>query len=202
MSGVPVRCGLGRRDLTVPHDRDSCQDGTQTGVVAPPAGFLARGRLGPVETRSLRKWMGECLFQAIAMAKRLYVGNLAYSVTSDELKELFEQYGKVTSAQVLNDRETGRSRGFGFVEMDNDAEAETAIEHLDGNDQLGRRLTVNEARPRTPEGGGGPRGGGRGGHGGGEGYGGGGYGGGGGGYRGGVGGHERRGGGYDRGGDY
>jgi RNA recognition motif-containing protein len=146
--------------------------------------------------------MGECLFQAIAMAKRLYVGNLAYSVTSDELKELFEQYGKVTSAQVLNDRETGRSRGFGFVEMDNDAEAETAIEHLDGNDQLGRRLTVNEARPRTPEGGGGPRGGGRGGHGGGEGYGGGGYGGGGGGYRGGVGGHERRGGGYDRGGDY
>lgn len=142
--------------------------------------------------------MGECLFQAIAMAKRLYVGNLAYSVTSDELQELFEQYGKVTSAQVLNDRETGRSRGFGFVEMDNDAEAETAIEHLDGNDHLGRRLTVNEARPRTPGGGGGLRGGGGGYGGGGYGGGGGGYGGGG--YRGGVGGHERRGGGYDRGG--
>jgi len=153
--------------------------------------------------------MGECLFQAIAMAKRLYVGNLAYSVTSDELKELFEQYGKVTSAQVLNDRETGRSRGFGFVEMDNDAEAETAIEHLDGNDHLGRRLTVNEARPRTPGGGGGPRGVGSGCHGGG-GYGGGGggddgsggYDGSGGGCRGGVGGHERRAGGYNRGGDY
>lgn len=114
------------------------------------------------------------------MAKRLYVGNLSYSVTSDDLQELFEQYGTVTSAQVLNDRETGRSRGFGFVEMDNDAEADAAIQALDGNDHDGRRLTVNEARPRTPGGGGGPRGGGggRGYGGGGGGYGGGGYGGG------------------------
>jgi RNA recognition motif-containing protein len=108
------------------------------------------------------------------MAKRLYVGNLAYSVSSDDLQQLFEQYGTVTSAQVLNDRETGRSRGFGFVEMENDADADAAIEGLDGNDHMGRRLTVNEARPRTP--GGGPRGGG--------GYGGGGYGDGGGGGRG------------------
>jgi RNA recognition motif-containing protein len=135
--------------------------------------------------------MLESLFQAIAMAKRLYVGNLGYSVTSDELQEMFEQYGSVTSAQVLSDRETGRSRGFGFVEMDNDAEAESAIEHLDGSEHLGRRLTVNEARPRTPGGGGGgSRGGGYGGGygGGGGGYGGGGgggYGGGGGGYGGG-----------------
>jgi len=115
------------------------------------------------------------------MAKRLYVGNLGYSVTSDELQELFEQYGAVTSAQVLNDRETGRSRGFGFVEMDDDAEAEAAIGALDGNDHQGRRLTVNEARPRTP-GGGGSRSGGYGGGGGGGrgGYGGGDYGGGGG----------------------
>ncbi len=140
--------------------------------------------------------MGECLFQAIAMAKRLYVGNLAYSVTSDELQELFEQYGSVTSAQVLNDRETGRSRGFGFVEMDNDAEADAAIEHLDGNDHLGRRLTVNEARPRTP-GGGGSRGGGR--DSGGGGYERGGYGGGGGGFEQ-RGGYDR--GGYNRGGGY
>ena len=66
------------------------------GVVALPAGSVARGRLGPVETRALRRWMGESLFQASAMAKRLYVGNLAYSVTSEELQELFEQYGKVT----------------------------------------------------------------------------------------------------------
>ena len=93
------------------------------------------------------------------MAKRLYVGNLGYSVTSQELQELFEQYGQVRSAQVLSDRETGRSRGFGFVEMETDADADSAIEHLDGNDHQGRRLTVNEARPRTP-GGGGPRGGG------------------------------------------
>ena len=113
------------------------------------------------------------------MAKRLYVGNLAYSVTSEDLQALFEQYGHVTSAQVLSDRETGRSRGFGFVEMDNDSEADAAIENLDGSDHQGRRLTVNEARPRTP--GGGPRAGGSGGgYGGGGGRGG--YGGGGGGY--------------------
>lgn len=111
------------------------------------------------------------------MAKRLYVGNLSYSVASEDLQALFEQYGSVRSAQVLIDRETGRSRGFGFVEMDNDAEAEAAIENLDGSEHQGRRLTVNEARPRTPGGspGGGPRGGG-GRYGGGGGYGGGGYG--------------------------
>jgi RNA recognition motif-containing protein len=119
--------------------------------------------------------MVESLFQASAMAKRLYVGNLNYSVTSEDLQELFEQFGNVTSALVLSDRETGRSRGFGFVEMDNDAEADTAIESLDGNEHEGRRLTVNEARPRTP-GGGGPRGGRGGFGGGGGGYGGGGYG--------------------------
>jgi RNA recognition motif-containing protein len=119
------------------------------------------------------------------MAKRLYVGNLAYTVSSEDLQNLFEQYGQVRSAQVLSDRETGRSRGFGFVEMDDDAEAEAAIEALDGQDNLGRRLTVNEARPRTPGGGGGGYGGGggRGGYGGGGGRGG--YGGGGGGYGGG-----------------
>jgi RNA recognition motif-containing protein len=124
------------------------------------------------------------------MAKRLYVGNLAYSVTSDDLQELFEQYGQVRSAQVLSDRETGRSRGFGFVEMDDDAAADSAIENLDGRDHDGRRLTVNEARPRTPGGGGG--GGGYGGGGGG------GYGGGGGGGRGGYGGGGGGGRGYDQ----
>jgi RNA recognition motif-containing protein len=117
------------------------------------------------------------------MSKRLYVGNLKYTVTSAHLQELFEQYGVVTSASVLSDRETGRSRGFGFVEMVHDDEALSAIETLDGQDFDGRRLTVNEARPRTPGGGGG-EGGYRGG--GAEGGGGGGYrgGGGGGGYRG------------------
>jgi RNA recognition motif-containing protein len=103
------------------------------------------------------------------MAKRLYVGNLKYTVTSAQLQEIFEQYGSVTSAQVLSDRETGRSRGFGFVEMSNDDEALAAIDALDGQDHDGRRLTVNEARPRTPGGGGGGgyRGGGGGGGGGG-----------------------------------
>jgi len=89
------------------------------------------------------------------MAKRLYVGNLKYTVSSEQLQDLFEQYGTVSSATVLSDRETGRSRGFGFVEMSNDEEAIAAIESLDGQDFDGRRLTVNEARPRTPGGGGG-----------------------------------------------
>jgi RNA recognition motif-containing protein len=123
----------------------------------------------------------ESLFWASAMAKRLYVGNLKYTVTSEHLQEMFEQYGSVNSAQVLSDRETGRSRGFGFVEMSNDDEALAAIENLDGQEFDGRRLTVNEARPRTPGGGGAGGGGGgnRGGGGGGGGYrGGGGYGGG------------------------
>jgi RNA recognition motif-containing protein len=114
------------------------------------------------------------------MSKRLYVGNLKYTVTSAQLQELFEQYGSVSSASVLSDRETGRSRGFGFVEMTDDDEALSAIESLDGQDFDGRRLTVNEARPRTPSGGG--EGGYRGGGDGGGGYRG---GGGGGGYRGG-----------------
>ena len=94
------------------------------------------------------------------MAKRLYVGNLAYGVSSQDLQEMFEQYGQVRSAQVLSDRETGRSRGFGFVEMDNDEDADAAISNLDGADHQGRRLTVNEAWPRTEGGGGGGYGGG------------------------------------------
>jgi RNA recognition motif-containing protein len=83
------------------------------------------------------------------MGQRLYVGNLKYSVTSEQLGELFARFGQVSSAEVLIDRETGRSRGFGFVEMPDDDEARAAIEALDGRDQDGRRLTVNEARPRT-----------------------------------------------------
>jgi hypothetical protein len=123
-------------------------------------------------------------FRATAMAKRLYVGNLKYTATSETLQSLFEQYGSVSSAQVLSDRETGRSRGFGFVEMPNDDEAEAAIQGLDGQDHDGRRLTVNEARPRAAGGGGGGEGGYRGGGGGYRGG-----GGGGGGYRGGGGGY-------------
>jgi cold-inducible RNA-binding protein len=125
------------------------------------------------------------------MGKKLYVGNLSYDVDSSELEQLFSQHGQVASAQIINDRETGRSKGFGFVEMANDAEAEAAIAALNGQQHGGRALTVNEARPREDRGGGGG-GGGRGGYGGGGG--GGGYGGGGGG-RGGYGGGGGRGGG-------
>jgi RNA recognition motif-containing protein len=129
------------------------------------------------------------------MAKNIYVGNLAWAVTADDLLELFGQHGKVARAQVITDRETGRSRGFGFVEMENDAEAQKAIEALNGFNHNNRPLMVNEARPREerPRGGGGYGGGGGGGGyggGGGGGYGGGGRGPGGGG-RGGFGGSDR-----------
>src|SRR5438045_6301629 len=93
------------------------------------------------------------------MGKKLYVGNLAYSVDSSELEQLFGAHGQVVSAQIINDRETGRSKGFGFVEMSNDDEAQAAIAALNGQEHNGRALTVNEARPREDRGGGGGRGG-------------------------------------------
>lgn len=98
------------------------------------------------------------------MAKKLYVGNIAHSMSDSELKELFEQFGTVQSAQIVMDRETGRSKGFGFVEMQSDQEAQAAIAGLNGKEAVGRTLTVNEARPRE-ERSGGDRGGGRGGFG-------------------------------------
>lgn len=121
----------------------------------------------------------------------LYVGNLPYSMNDQELNDLFSEVGEVQSARVMNDRETGRSRGFGFVEMKNEEEGHAAIEKLNGQDCGGRALVVNEARPREerPRGGGFGGGGGRGGFGGGGNRGGGGRGGfGGGGNRGGGGG--------------
>ena len=131
------------------------------------------------------------------MGKRLYVGNLSYQVDSSELEQMFSAHGSVQSAEVVSDRMTGRSKGFGFVEMGTDEEAQKAITALNGQQNQGRALTVNEAKPREerPRGGGG----GGGGYGGGGGGGRGGYGGGGGGGRdrGGYGG----GGGRDRGGD-
>ena len=81
------------------------------------------------------------------MAKKLYVGNLPYSTTNDDLQSYFSQYGEVSSATVMIDRMTGRSRGFGFVEMPNDEEAEKAIDGMNGKDFGGRSLVVNEARP-------------------------------------------------------
>ncbi len=120
------------------------------------------------------------------MGRKLYVGNLSYDVDSSALQELFAAHGTVDSAQIITDRDTGRSKGFGFVEMSSDAEAQAAIAALNGQEHGGRALTVNEAKPKENRGGGGG-GGGRGGYGGGGG-GRGGYGGGGGGGRGGYGG--------------
>jgi len=111
----------------------------------------------------------------------IYVGNLPFSTTEDELQAMFAEHGEVARATVITDRETGRSRGFGFVEMPDDEAGRKAIEAINGMDMGGRPLTVNEARPREERGGGG--GGGYGGGGGGR-RGGGSYGGGGGGYRG------------------
>lgn len=145
------------------------------------------------------------------MGNKLYVGNLAYSVRDDSLQQAFAEFGNVTSAKVMMDRETGRSKGFGFVEMGSDAEAQAAINGMNGQPLEGRNIVVNEARPREERpggfGGGGSRGGFGGGGGGGGGrspYGGGGngggYGGGGGGGRSPYGGGGRSGGGGGRGG--
>lgn len=93
------------------------------------------------------------------LSKKLYVGNLSFSSSEDELRDLFEQHGKVSSVNVITDRETGRSRGFGFVEMDEASEADAAMEALDGRDFGGRNLRVNEAQERNRGGGGGGGGG-------------------------------------------
>ncbi|MBP7132200.1 MAG: RNA-binding protein [Aquabacterium sp.] len=149
------------------------------------------------------------------MGNKLYVGNLAYSVRDQDLQDAFSEYGAVASAKVMMDRETGRSKGFGFVEMSNDAEAQAAVNGLNGQPVAGRAIVVNEARPREERpagfrspyggsgggggregGGGGYGGGGRSGGGGGGGYGGGREGGGGGGYGGGRSGGGGGGGGY------
>ncbi len=94
------------------------------------------------------------------MGKKLYCGNLSYSVSSTDLEAMFSQFGTVESAQVISDRDTGRSKGFGFVEMANDGDAQAAIDGLNDQENDGRRLSVNEARPREERRGGG--GGGRG----------------------------------------
>jgi RNA recognition motif. (a.k.a. RRM, RBD, or RNP domain) len=151
------------------------------------------------------------------MGNKLYVGNLAYSVRDEDLQQAFAQFGSVTSAKVMMDRDTGRSKGFGFVEMGTDAEAQAGINGMNGQALDGRALVVNEARPREERpggfgggggrsgggggfGGGGGRSGGGGGFGGGAGGGGGGYGGGGGGRSGGGGGYGGGGGGRSGGG--
>jgi RNA recognition motif-containing protein len=124
------------------------------------------------------------------VSTKLYVGNLSYSVSSADLEQMFTQFGGVQSAKVIEDRDTGRSKGFGFVEMSSEQDAKAAIAGLNGQQRDGRALTVNEAKPREDRGGYGGGGGG-GGYGGGGGGRGGGYGGGGGGRGGGGGGGGR-----------
>ncbi len=92
------------------------------------------------------------------MGQKLYCGNLSYNLSSSDLEQLFAQFGTVESAQVISDRDTGRSKGFGFVEMSSDAEAQAAITGLNETEHDGRSLTVNEARPREDRGGKGGRG--------------------------------------------
>jgi hypothetical protein len=112
------------------------------------AAKVAAGRLVDLgERRGARR---------LAMRKNLYVGNLPYDTTADDLRETFSQFGTVSRSQVISDRETGRSRGFGFVEMEDGAD--TAIESLNGKEFQGRRLTVNDAKSRSDGGGGGGRG--------------------------------------------
>src|SRR6185436_11399578 len=140
------------------------------------------------------------------MGNKLYVGNLSYNIRDDDLQQAFAQFGTVTSAKVMMDRDTGRSKGFGFVEMGSDPEAQAAINAMNGQALDGRAIVVNEARPREERpggyrgGGGGGYGGGGGGYGGGGGRSGGGRCGGGGGYGGGGGGRSGGGGGGGRGG--
>ncbi|ELP33948.1 RNA recognition motif domain-containing protein [Rhodopirellula baltica] len=148
----------------------------------------------PVKRARMRE--ASCLvgdgLQGIRLVTNIYVGNLSFKATEEELRGAFEQYGEVSAVNIIMDRETGRSRGFAFVEMADAEGAKDAIENLNGHEIDGRSVTVNEARPREPRSGGGGGGGGYGGGGGGRGR-----GGGGGGYGGGGG---NRGGGYGGGG--
>jgi RNA recognition motif-containing protein len=95
-----------------------------------------------------KKEVQKCLAGDIVMGKKLYVGNMGYGVDSSALEEMFKDFGNVESAQVITDRDTGRSKGFGFVEMSSDSEAKAAIDALNGKEVDGRALTVNEAKPR------------------------------------------------------
>src|SRR5438105_15729655 len=125
--------------------------------------LLRQGDAGPQWVRRARTVFP----RRPSMGRKLYVGNLTYGVTNSTLEQMFAAHGTVESAQVIMDRDTGRSKGFGFVEMKTDQEAQAAIAALNGKEVDGRALTVNEARPKTEGGGRGGSGGGRGGYGGG-----------------------------------
>src|SRR6478609_946933 len=168
-------------------DRGATPALSEPASCSPPSPLPATGPPGPfpLDPESILRVVMPS-FGSLTLGKKLYVGNLTYNVNESNLEALFSEFGTVQSAQIIVDRDTNRSKGFGFVEMDTDAQAQAAIQGLDGRDHDGRNLTVNEAKPREPRsgggggyggGGGGGRSGGGGGYGGGR-SGGGGYGGG------------------------
>src|SRR6516165_2839569 len=118
-----------------------------------------RQRVSGRDAFSGRDALRQSLFLEAQMGKKIYVGNLSYGISDSDLQQMFEAHGSVQSAQVIMDRDTGRSKGFGFVEMGSDQEAQAAINAMNGNEIDGRALTVNEARPKEGGGGGGGRGG-------------------------------------------
>jgi RNA recognition motif-containing protein len=128
---------------------------------APPAGRVRRRPIASISTRTNPRFFGRfaqdwaATLWSSVMGKKLYVGNLGYGVTDSELQEMFQAHGSVQSAQIIMDRDTGRSKGFGFVEMGSDQEAQAAIAALNGKETGGRALTVNEARPKAEGGRGG-----------------------------------------------
>ncbi len=124
-------------------------------LVALPVGVTVAGNRGPADpSRTVRAHIAQFAKGEVVL-KNIFVGNLSFSTTEDELRSLFASYGTVERVSILTDRDTGRSRGFGFVEMTNDAEADAAINGLNGRDIGGRKLNVNEARPKGDRSGGG-----------------------------------------------
>jgi RNA recognition motif-containing protein len=117
--------------------------------------ILKTGLWKPLSFGPERKSSGPNAYVEIVMGRNIYVGNLSFNVSGEELEGMFTEFGEVVSANVITDRETGRSRGFGFVEMAEESAAEAAINGLNGKDFGGRALTVNEAKPRENRGGGG-----------------------------------------------
>jgi RNA recognition motif-containing protein len=137
-------------------------------IGVPGASFAPNGPAGWLPSFSSLEAIARALglVEKTLVGKKLYVGNLSYSVSSSDLEQMFAAFGMVRSAEIIGDRDSGRSKGFGFVEMSNDHEAQAAIQGLNGKEHDGRSLAVNEARPREERSGGGGGREGRGGHGG------------------------------------
>lgn len=147
--------------LAVGFDEAICRDDFSSRYYSPRLSIRNRSNRRPVTFfLGLDVYLGEAFFWSCAMGMKLYVGNLSYETSSSDLETLFAEHGQVRSAQVIMDRDTGRSKGFGFVEMADSHSGQAAMQALNEREHNGRRLTVNEARPREERGGGGGGGGG------------------------------------------